>query len=76
MAQQYEQKDNDGAAFPVESKTEDWHDDYSGKIMVEGSMYWLGVRNMESKAGTPYLKLKVRPVNSGSSQSQGGDLPF
>ena len=33
---QYEQKDNDGAAFPVESKTEDWHDDYSGKIMVEG----------------------------------------
>ena len=50
---QYEQKDNDGAAFPVESKTEDWHDDYSGKIMVEGSMYWLGVRNMESKAGKP-----------------------
>ena len=73
---QYEQKDNDGAAFPVESKTEDWHDDYSCKIMVEGSMYWLGVRNMESKAGKPYLKLKVRPVNNGSSQSQGGDLPF
>ena len=76
MAQQYEQQDNDGAAFPVESKTEDWHDDYSGKIMVEGSMYWLGVRDMKSKAGKPYLKLKVRPVNSGASQSQGGDLPF
>jgi len=53
MAQQYEQKDNDGAAFPVDSKTEDWHDDYSGKIMVDGSMYWLGVRDMKSKAGNP-----------------------
>ena len=76
MAQQYEQKDNDGAAFLVDSKTEDWHDDYSGKIMVDGSMYWLGVRDMKSKAGKPYLKLMVRPVNSGASQSQGGDLPF
>ena len=73
---QYEQKDNDGAAFPVESKTEDWHDDYSGKIMDEGSMNWLGVRDMKSKAGKHYLKLKVRPVNNGSTQSQGGDLPF
>jgi len=76
MAQQFEQKDNDGAAFPVESKTEDWHDDYSGKIMVEGSMYWLGVRDMKSKAGKPYLKLKVRPVNSSSAPTGGGDLPF
>jgi len=76
MAQQYEQKDNDGAAFPVDSKTEDWHDDYSGKIMVDGSMYWLGVRDMKSKAGKPYLKLKVRPVNSSSTHSSGGDLPF
>jgi hypothetical protein len=31
---------------------------------------------MKSKAGKPYLKLKVRPVNNGSGQSQGGDLPF
>ena len=76
MAQQYEQKDNDGAAFPVDSKTEDWHDDFSGKIMVDGSMYWLGVRNMESKAGKPYLKLKVRPMQEGSPQSGGGDIPF
>ena len=75
--QTYEQKDNDGAAFEAEKpKKEDWHDDWSGKIMVDGNMYWLGVRNMESKAGKPYLKLKVRPVNSSSSQSQGGDLPF
>ena len=76
MAQQYEQKDNDGAAFPVESKTEDWHAEYSGKIMVEGHMYWLGVRDMKSKAGKPYLKLKVRPVTGNAGQSQGGDLPF
>ena len=33
---QYEQKDNDGAAFPVDSKTEDWHDpDLSAKFL-----YW------------------------------------
>ena len=77
MAQQtYEQKDNDGVAFPVDSKKEDRHDDFSGKIMVDGSMYWLGVRDMKSKAGKPYLKMKVRPMQEGSSNSSGGDIPF
>ena len=75
--QTYEQKDNDGAAFEVEKpKKEDWHDDWSGKIMVEGSMYWLGMREMQSKAGKPYFKLTVRPVQAASTPPPGGDLPF
>ena len=32
-----EQKDNDGAAFEVDQpKKEDWHDDWSGRAMVDG----------------------------------------
>ena len=58
-----EQKDNDGAAFEVEKpKKEDWHDDWSGRIQVNGSMYWLGIRDMVSAAGKPYRKVRVNPI--------------
>jgi hypothetical protein len=39
---QYEQKDMEGAAFQKD-KTEDWHADWSGKAMVDGTMYWLNI---------------------------------
>ena len=58
-----EQKDNDGAAFEVEKpKKEDWHDDWSGKAMVDGSMYWVGIRDMVSAAGKDYKKVRFNPI--------------
>ena len=55
---EYEQKDNDGACFEAKEKKEDWHDDWSGKGMVDGSMYWIGIRDMVSASGKPYKKIR------------------
>jgi len=82
---EYEQKDNDGAAFAVDQpKKEDWHDDWSGRIMVDGSMYWLGIRDMVSAAGKDYKKVRVNPITENytararESEVSGArdDIPF
>ena len=59
---EYEQKDNEGSAFKAKDKKEDWHDDWSGKIMVDGSMYWIGWNDRVSDSGTEWKKIKVRPM--------------
>ena len=58
----YEQKDNDGAVFPVKegSKTEEWHADFTGTAMIDGKEYYVGITNKTSKAGNPYKKLKFK----------------
>ena len=65
MAEKWDgkQKDNDGAAFAVDQpKKEDWHDDWSGQCMVDGSEYWVGIRDMVSAAGKDYKKVRFNPV--------------
>ena len=80
-----EQKDNDGAAFEVEkTKKEDWHDDWSGRIQVDGSMYWIGIRDMVSAAGKPYRKVRFNPITEnytarareGEVAASKDDIPF
>ena len=60
---EYEQKDNDGACFEAKEKKEDWHDDWSGKGMDDGSMYWIGIRDMVSASGKPYKKIRFNPMD-------------
>ena len=85
---QYEQKDMEGAAFQKE-KTEDWHADWSGKAMVDGTMYWLNIYDNISKAGAPYKKVRFKPMeNNGAPpppafvsaiptpEKEGDDIPF
>ena len=84
---QYEQKDMEGAAFQKE-KTEDWHADWSGKAMVDGTMYWINVYDNISKAGAPYKKVRFKLMeNNGAPpkafesaipvpEKEGDDIPF
>jgi len=67
----YEQKDMDGVAFKNDRKSEDWHADWSGHAMIEGSMYWVSVYDNVSKGGKEYRKLRFKPQN-GASLSEGG----
>ena len=80
-----EQKDNDGAAFEVEKpKKEDWHDDWSGRAMVDGTMYWVGIRDMVSAAGKDYKKVRFNPITEnytarareGEVAASKDDIPF
>ena len=85
---EYEQKDNEGSAFKAKDKKEDWHDDWSGKIKVEGSQYWIGGNDRVSASGTEWKKIKVRPMeenyipkipsdNGATPKSTEGDnIPF
>ena len=87
----YEMKAGQGSAFPNESKTEDWHADYRGRIMLpDGKTHWIDVSMKTSKDGKKYVALKVgkevqalQPVYSAAhkpftDQRQGldSDIPF
>ena len=83
----YEQKDNDGVAFKNDKKSEDWHADWNGSAMVEGTEYWVNMYDNVSKNGKDYRKIRFKPQN-GASLAQGAakfsvpevksedDLPF
>jgi len=85
---EYEQKDNEGSAFAAKEKKEDWHDDWSGKIMVDGSMYWIGWTDRVAASGKEWKKIKVRPMedafapkapsDNGATPrvTEGTDIPF
>ncbi len=62
----YEQKDMDGVAFEVPSDqlTEEWMAPWSGKCMIDGSMYWVNIYDNVSKAGKAYRKLKFKEMKS------------
>ena len=60
---EYEQKDMDGVAFANDKKSEDWHADWNGHAMIDGSMYWVNMYDNVSKAGKNYRKLRVKPQN-------------
>ena len=72
-----EQKDNDGAAFAVDQpKKEDWHDDWSGRVMVDGSMYWIGIRDMVSAAGKDYKKVRFNPITENYTAKARNAVPW
>ena len=62
----YEQKDNDGVAFKNDKKSEDWHADWNGAAMIEGTMYWVNMYDNVSKNGKDYRKFKFKPQNCAS----------
>lgn len=70
---QWEDKPGEGYAQPAKNKTEDWHDDFSGQIIipldaVPGKKYWFSVKDAVSKAGNDYRRVKLgNPVKEDSS---------
>jgi hypothetical protein len=58
----YEQKDNSGALFKNDKKTEDKHPDYKGSIQVAGIDYWISAWLKTGKNGK-FLSLSVQPKN-------------
>jgi hypothetical protein len=58
----YEIKENSGSAFENDRKRPGMKDaDWTGKINVDGRIYWLNIWNNTAKSGSPYLGVKVSP---------------
>lgn len=56
----YEYKPNYGTAFKNNDKSEDWHGDLKGKIMLpNGALHYLDVYKATDKNGQSYLKFKI-----------------
>lgn len=56
----YEMKPGQGSAFPNEAKTEDWHADFRGRVMLpDGKTHWIDVSNKVAKDGRKYVSLKI-----------------
>jgi hypothetical protein len=71
MAQDYEVKPGQGSVWPNDRKTEDWHADWRGKILLpNGSEHYIDVWDNE-KGGKTWRGIKIgNPVaDSGTRTS-------
>ena len=60
----FENKENYGALFKNDQKSNDNQPDYTGKVNVEGADYKIAGWIKESKAGNTYLSLKISDVTT------------
>ncbi len=67
----YEPKPGQGSAWPNEKKIEDWHADFTGKIVLpDGKTHWLEVYPKNSDGKTWYqVKIRKEVVSKGDSYS-------
>ena len=60
---------NRGALFRNDDKTDDKHADYRGSVNVEGTEYWINAWINESKNGTKYMALRLKPKTAAAKAS-------
>ena len=67
----YEMKPGQGSAFPNDKKTEDWHADFRGKVMLpDGKTHWLDINPKNSNGKTWYsVKIGKEVAAQGDSYS-------
>lgn len=61
---------NRGSLFKNDKKTEEKHPDMSGSININGTEYWISGWKKQSKAGTGFISLSVRPKEVVRQSSQ------
>jgi len=68
----YQAKPGTGSVFKNDDKTEDWHADWRGKILMpDGSERYIGVYDNVSKSGVEYRGIRIgKPV-----ANKGGQAP-
>ena len=68
----YEPKPGNGSAWVNDRKTEDWHADYRGKILLpDGSEHWVDVWDKQKASGEGFRTIRIgNPV-----ANKGGQAP-
>ena len=71
----FEQKPNTGALFRDDRKSSETDRDYSGTLNVDGVDYWISGWIKESKKGTKFLSLSVKPKEPKAEDFSSGASP-
>ncbi len=59
----WEHKPNHGSAFINREKSEDWHAEFRGDIMLpDGNLHYLDVKLAKTSAGDDYYKVKIGKI--------------
>jgi len=74
----YQHKPGTGRVFKNSNKTEDWHGDYKGKIMLpDGTMHYVDMFNAAKKDGEQYLRIKIgKPIAQTGEAYSAAHKPF
>lgn len=60
---EFQHKEGKGSAFANDRKTEDWHADFRGKVMVDGTLRYLDIWKNRDRNGNTYLGVQIgKPV--------------
>ena len=70
----YELKPGQGSAFKNKDKTEDWHADYKGELLLpDGTLHWIDIQPGKTRAGEWWFKIKLgkpkQPKQTGQQQA-------
>ena len=70
----FELRPGQGSAFKNKDKTEDWHADYKGELLLpDGTLHWIDVQPGKTRAGEWYFKIKLgkpkQPKETGQQQA-------
>jgi hypothetical protein len=69
MTMVFEQKENTGAIFVNDRKTEDTHLDSTGTALIDGVEYYVSAWRREAKSGKRYLALSFKRKNADATAS-------
>lgn len=69
----YERKPGTGSVFKNDRKTEDWHADWRGKILLpDGNEYYLDMySNKSQRDGTAYFGVRIGNLVANTNAGQG-----
>jgi hypothetical protein len=63
----YEQKDNSGSMFINDKKTISNHPDYTGRIMVDGKMYYVSSWYKKPEGKKAFFSIALKPVDAAAA---------
>jgi hypothetical protein len=74
MSSTFELRPGQGSAFKNKDKTEDWHADYKGELMMpDGTLHWIDVQPGKTRAGEWWFKIKLgKPKQARQTGQQQG----
>ena len=65
----FEMRDMSGSLFVNQKKQKPSHPDFTGKVMVAGTTYWVSAWKKQAKSGKSFLSLAVREMDGGSDST-------